>query len=250
MPATTLTRSPKMAPDFAEYRRNITLVDVFAAVAAVATFTEIAQASHVNGETFVLRDRAGVVVTFHYDVSGAYTPVGGYNATNVRLNISGATTASDVATIVRAAVNAAAIAITASGATDQMIFTQDVAGIGGNTVTDDTVANAGFLSPDFAGGQDAVAEEHGINMQGYENAHVSVIPSGGANPTVRVYYWDDIAEVWVQADAAVAGAGANTAYSFTVQCRSRIMFVAVTVLATGAVAINVAGSRLVDQPAA
>lgn len=253
MPRTTLSRSPKMAPEFTLYREGIDAVDDFTANAAVGNITEVAQANHVDGESFTLIDTANVEVTFWYDVSGTFVPVGGYDATNVRLNISGATTADDVAVIVRAAIDAAAIDIEASGATDQVVLTQNTAGYAGDSVITFDVADAGFIVVDFTGGIDGVLEKHSINMATYENAHITVIPTGGANPTVRVYYWCEhigSSGGYAAQDVAVAGAGADTPYMITVQCRSRKMFVAVTVLAAGSVAIAVSGSRLVEQPVA
>jgi hypothetical protein len=253
MPATTLTRSPKMAPESALYRSGIAAVDDFTPNAAVGNITEVAQASHVDGESFVLIDTSDVEVTFWYDVTGTFTPVGGYDATNVRVDISGDTTADDVAVTVRAAVNGATIGITASGATDQVVLTQDTAGTDGNTTIAFDVADAGYIVVDFTGGTVGVPEAHSINMATYENAHITVIPTGGANPTVRVFYWNEHignGGGYAAQDVAVAGAGADTPYTFTVQCRSRKMFVAVTVLAAGAVAIAVSGSRLIDQPSA
>lgn len=250
MPATTLTRSPKMAPESALYRSGVAAVDDFTPNAAVGNITEVAQADHVDGESFVLRDAEGREVTFWYDVTGTFTPAGGYNATNVRIDISGDTTADDVAVSTRAAVNGATIEITASGATDQVVLTQDNAGTAGNTTIDFDVANVGYIVVNFTGGTVGVPEAHSINMATYENAHIAVIPSGGANPTVRVYYWNEHAEAYVPDAVAVAGAGVDTPYMFTVQCRSRKMFVAVTVIGAGQCDITVSGSRLVDQPAA
>lgn len=96
-----------------------------------------------------------------------------------------------------------------------------------------------------------VPKAHGMNMSTYDRAHIQVMPAGGANPTVRVYYWSEEASAFIQStEAAVAGVGADTPHEFTVECRGRIMFVAVTVLAGGTVDIAVSGSRVFDQPSA
>jgi hypothetical protein len=61
----------------------------------------------VDGETFVLDDGVGTAVTFHFDVTGTYTPPGGYDATNIRVDISGDVTADHVAATAKTAINGA-----------------------------------------------------------------------------------------------------------------------------------------------
>lgn len=100
-----------------------------------------------------------------------------------------------------------------------------------------------------------VTARQGMNMEGYEHAHIQVIPSGGANPTVQVYYWAPgvgSSGAWIREHTAAtfAGVGADTPFGFTVQPRGRKMFVAVTTLAGGSVRIDVAGFRTVTQPVA
>jgi hypothetical protein len=88
----------------------------------------------------------------------------------------------------------------------------------------------------------------GINMANYEYAHIQVVPSTLANPTVAVYWWSELGGVWVQEHTPIskAGVGVNTPYEFTVPCRGRIMLVAVSVLAAGTVSIAVAGESIVN----
>jgi hypothetical protein len=87
--------------------------------------------------------------------------------------------------------------------------------------------------------------EIGINMKGYLRAHVQVVPSGGANPTVQVLWWSASASKFVQEHTPItrAGVGADTPYEFTVDCRGRMMLVAITTLAAGTVDVNVSGSE-------
>lgn len=105
-----------------------------------------------------------------------------------------------------------------------------------NVTATDTIAN--------------VTARQGMNMEGYENAHVQVIPSGGANPTVQVYFWAPGAAAgaggWIREHTAAtfAGVGADTPFGFTVAARGRKMFVAVTTLAGGSVRIDVSGYPL------
>jgi len=106
-----------------------------------------------------------------------------------------------------------------------------------NVTAVDTIAN-------FKGGD-------GINMANYQYAHVQVIPkpASDADPTVAVYWWSEAAGEFVQENPALtkAGVGANVPYEFTVECRGRKMFIAVTVLATGEVEkILVGGFELND----
>lgn len=144
-------------------------------VAATGSITEVAQASHVDGETLVLEDADGTVVTFHYDVSGTFVPGGGYNATNVRLNISGATTASDVATIVRAAINGATLDVTAGGAAASIALAQDAVGVAGNNAILETVTAPGYAVAGFTGGVDAALSTD-WNTEEQVSANIGTFP--------------------------------------------------------------------------
>lgn len=104
-----------------------------------------------------------------------------------------------------------------------------------NVVAVDTIAN--------------VAKGDGINCANYKYAHVQVIPklASGANPTVAVYWWSEAAGKFAQENPALtkAGVGANAPYEFTVECRGRRMFIAVSVMASGSVdSILVSGFEL------
>lgn len=87
---------------------------------------------------------------------------------------------------------------------------------------------------------------HGINCANYSYAHIQVNPSGGANPDVAVYWWSQEAGVFVQEHTPItrSGVGADTGYEFTVDCRGRIMFVAVTAIAAGECDVRVSGFEL------
>lgn len=82
-----------------------------------------------------------------------------------------------------------------------------------------------------------------INMDGFADAHVQVIPSGGANPTVEVLWWSDAASKFIKEQVALtkAGIGADTPYEFTVSAKGRKMLVAVTTIAAGQCDVYVAG---------
>ena len=88
---------------------------------------------------------------------------------------------------------------------------------------------------------------HGMNMRGFLRANIQVNPSGGANPSVSVLFWNQELGQFVQANPALtfAGVGADTPFEIGVDVNSRIIFVAVTTLAAGQVdSIFVAGSEL------
>jgi len=89
-------------------------------------------------------------------------------------------------------------------------------------------------------------QKQGINLAGYKQAHIQIIPSGGANPTVAVLWWSEDAGKFIQEQTPITktGVGANTAYEFTVDARGRIMFVAFTTLASGSCKVAVAGFDL------
>lgn len=111
----------------------------------------VAKASCVDGDNFTIG-----AVTFYFDESGAYTPAGGYGATKVRLNVSGATTAADCAAIGVTAINASAAlckAVHISGGLVLLIAT--TSGVAGNSTITESVANAGFLVSGLTGGRDA-----------------------------------------------------------------------------------------------
>ena len=82
----------------------------------------------------------------------------------------------------------------------------------------------------------------GINCGNYNKILVNVIPSGGANPTITALVWSDKANAFIQMvpAATFAGPGANTPFSFVFEAQGRIVYLAVTTLAAGAVAIEAA----------
>lgn len=108
------------------------------------------------------------------------------------------------------------------------------------------------LAPEYALHREAVTAAdtppetergHGINMASYSHAHIQVVPSGGANPSVGVQWWSEVAGEFVQEHTPIsrAGVGVDTAYEFTIESRGRIMFIPVTAIAAGAVSVHVAG---------
>ena len=93
-----------------------------------------------------------------------------------------------------------------------------------------------------------VKETSAINCAQYQYAHIQVIPSGGANPNVAVYWWCEATSKFIQEHTAItkAGVGVNTPFEFTVNCRGRKMFVAITAIAAGPCDVYVSGFELED----
>jgi hypothetical protein len=125
---------------------------------ATGLITTVAKADLIDGETVVLISAAGATITFHFDVSGTYIPGGGYDASNIRVDVSSDTTADDVATTLAAAIDGTVFTAPAPAA-NILIVTQTAAGTDGNTTMVDTVANAGFLATGFSGGGGATASD-------------------------------------------------------------------------------------------
>ena len=108
------------------------------------------------------------------------------------------------------------------------------------------------LAPDYALHRSAVTSAdslpetergHGINMASHTTAHIQVVPSGGADPSVEVLWWSEVAQEFVQEHISIerVGVGVDRPYEFDVDSRGRIMFVAITTIAAGAVDVHVSG---------
>lgn len=132
-------------------------VPVDAGTAASGSIQYVAQANFVDGETFVLDDGETPPITFHIDQTGTYTPGGGYDATNIQVDISGDTTADDVAATALTAINGvASLKITAGAATAGLQpLTADEVGAQANNAILETVADAGFIVTGLSNGVDA-----------------------------------------------------------------------------------------------
>jgi predicted transcriptional regulator len=138
------------------------------AAAAAGTITCVAKANIIDGETAVLINTAGVAYTFHFNQGGAYTPAGGYGTFDLEVDISGATTADDVATILAGVIDGlSSFDAPAPGAADVAV-TQSFAGFLGNGPIAETVVDAGFLTTKFSGGVDAVAAP--VTVLGVKNS--------------------------------------------------------------------------------
>ena len=135
---------------------SVTLV-FYPATGAKATgsITAIAKASLTDGEKFVLNDGVNPAVTFWIDKSGSFVPPGGYNATNIDLNISADTSAATVAATIQTVINGVGggLAITAGVPVGAVVpLTNDAFSAAGNIAITDTVDTAGFSHTGMSGG--------------------------------------------------------------------------------------------------
>lgn len=124
-------------------------------VKATGAIQFVAKADHVDGETFVLDDGSNPAVTFHIDKSGTYTPGGGYDDTNVQVDISGDTTVDEVAATAKTAINGATTLDVTAGAVDSgglLWLENDTGGVAGNQVITETVTHADFKVYGMSGG--------------------------------------------------------------------------------------------------
>jgi len=115
----------------------------------------VTKANLVDGETFVLNDGVNPAVTFYFDVTDSYTPPGGYDDENVRVNVSGDTTADEVAATAKTAVNGATALDITAGTVETgglLRLENDAPGVAGNRAITETVVNTGFAVYGMAGG--------------------------------------------------------------------------------------------------
>jgi hypothetical protein len=71
---------------------------------------------------------------------------------------------------------------------------------------------------------------HGMNMHGFQNAHVQVVPdTNNPDPSIKILFWSEAAGAFIDDHSALAfaGKGAGVPYEVTVACNGRVMFVAV-----------------------
>lgn len=114
---------------------------------AVGNIECVPKADLIDGETLTI----GTVV-FEFDVNGT-----GVTAGRTQVNVSGATTAAEVAAILHTAINGvgAGLLITSTDNLDGTLDLEaDVAGVAGNLAISDTVADTDFVVTGMAGGVD------------------------------------------------------------------------------------------------
>lgn len=145
---------------FAKGRRNQEIKGEFGfvedGISARGAIQFVAKGSLNDGEAFVLDDGTNAAVTFYFDVSGSYTPPGGYDATNVRVDVSGDTTVVEVAATAKAAINGvgSGLLITAGAIVTGGLLrlANDTGSVAGNQALAETVADVDFHVWGMAGG--------------------------------------------------------------------------------------------------
>ena len=163
---------------------------------AIGTITTVAKANLVDGETFTLNEGVASYV-FEIDVAGDGV-TGGRTAVDVSLD----TTADQVRDRIVTAINSTAILITAaSGGAATVSLTNDRFGSVGNATSAETVADAGFVLTDMAGGvvavrlRDATAPIDIVGDSGRIYV-ASTAGSGVMTATLRIWGRSDIVGIW------------------------------------------------------
>jgi hypothetical protein len=124
------------------------LATVYGAQSATGTIQCVTKAEHVDGELVVIDDGDAGPVTFEFDVAGD-----GAGGGNTAVNISGATTAEDVAVILAAVINNSVLTIEATHAGSGLLnLINTVAGTAGNVAITDTVTDTDFTHSGMSGG--------------------------------------------------------------------------------------------------
>lgn len=109
------------------------LVDFVNGTPAKGAIRLVAKVDLDDGDYVEVPESVLARVRFWFDVTGTFTPGGGYNATNVRVNLATDTTDLQVAARLRTAVNAATLAVTAAAGTDNVVaLSNDADGPAGN----------------------------------------------------------------------------------------------------------------------
>lgn len=91
-------------------------------------------------------------------------------------------------------------------------------------------------------------KKRGMNMLGYEKAHIQIIPSTGITPTAEVLFWSEAASKFISEQTAISkpSPGAGVASEFTVDVQGRVIFVYITgtIGASKQVDVLIAGAEL------
>lgn len=140
------------------------------------TLTCVSKANTAAGDYFTVQDDGGGVTAFMFDVSGTDSIPTGYT----RINISGATTAASVATLVKTAIDA--VYATPITTTDNSDGTLTLLRLGAQLALTEHVANAGFtvanstaLAASAASGSMLVAAGQLVKLDGKAGQTLSVI---------------------------------------------------------------------------
>jgi phage tail sheath protein FI len=166
--------------------RSVSFTGTLAGTAATGTIVSVALANYINGEYVTLNDGVNPPVTFWFDTTGAYVPPGGYNATNIQVDISGDTTDITTATTLVGVINSvSALLIYAdntggTSATVDLVHLQELSAA--NNAIIDNVVDVGFTTTGMSGGADASALS--ISDDGNGNLTGDVDPTYATQVTV------------------------------------------------------------------
>lgn len=117
-------------------------------VAATGSITCVAKANLVDGETITIGDGFRPPVVYELDVAGD-----GVAGDSVQVDVSGATTAAEVAAIMKTAIEANQPLLTVTDNTDgTLALAHQLAGVVGNVTITYTVDDAGFAVAGMSGG--------------------------------------------------------------------------------------------------
>jgi hypothetical protein len=241
--------TPQEAPAYALHRKKISAADIVVGAKATGSVQCVPIADLIDGEKLSISDGVSAV-DFIYDVSGGY--VGPYDEENIRVDVSGAVTDQDVAIILRTVIDAMPdeYLVSSLGApiAGLLLLSNDEIGAHGNVTITDTVADAAHIPLGMSGGITPTLPAEDVyahNLAGYDLAHVQVIPTGGANPSIEVMFWSEAASMFVSAapKLTTAGQGVDTPYEVTVPVAGRRMLVSITAIGAGSCDIYVAAFR-------
>lgn len=164
------------------------------AIPATCSITTIAAASINDGEIFQLPDGSRNWV-FEFDKNGSIVQDPG--AGRIRIDVSAALTADQVRDAIIAAINGTGGPLQAfSGGAATVAVRNKFPGPFGNGTTLETVANAGFVLPNMAGGvmsgialDDAAVIPGGTAFRAFKDYVIWLFSSAGAAQTTRAKVW-------------------------------------------------------------
>jgi len=165
--------------------RSVNFEGTLAGTAPTGSIVSIVKANFVNGEYVIIDDGVNPAVTFWYDTTGAYVPPGGYDATNIQVDISADVSAIDTADALVAAINGvSALLIYAdnTGGTSATVDLQHLQEIAANNTIVENVVDAGYITTGMSGGVAAAALS--ISDDGNGNLTGDVDPTYATQVTV------------------------------------------------------------------
>lgn len=156
-----------------------------AGVAATGSIQWATTANHLDGEKVVLNDGQTPAVSFWINKTGGFAPPGGYNATNIELDIQAAVTAQDVGGVFKTAIDAMPTSFLISSAAPTVggltALTNDAVGEQGNVAITETVAHVTFIVLGMTGGVTPTTNEFmveaALQMHGGRDGNSAILDS-------------------------------------------------------------------------